>query len=48
MRLPVDWVSVFSATPSYITDYSDKTLVTMTYGNGYWVHVTADCTWTVG
>ncbi len=42
-----DWISVFSATPSYITDYSDKTQVTMTYGNGYWVHVTADCTWTV-
>jgi hypothetical protein len=42
-----DWVSVFSATPTYITDYSDKTQVTMSYGNGYWVHVTSDCVWTV-
>lgn len=40
-------VSVFKSTAPYVTDYTDKTLVTMSQGNGYWVHVTADVTWTV-
>jgi hypothetical protein len=40
-------VSVWSAASPYVTDYSDKSLVTMSHGNAYWVRVTADTTWTV-
>ncbi len=42
-----DHVGVWSATAPYVTDYTDKTLVTMSKGNGYWIHVTADATWNV-
>jgi hypothetical protein len=42
-----DRVSVWSATSPYVVDYSDKSLVTMSHGNAYWVRVTADTTWTV-
>jgi hypothetical protein len=42
-----DRVSVWSATSPYVIDYSDKSLVTMSHGNAYWVRVTADTTWTV-
>lgn len=42
-----DIVGIWSATSPYVVDYTDKTLVTMTQGNGYWVHVTADTTWNI-
>ncbi len=42
-----DWVSVWQAASPYVTDYSNLGLVTMSAGNAYWVHVTADCTWVV-
>lgn len=42
-----DIVGIWSATSPYVVDYTDKTLVTMSQGNGYWVHVTADCSWSV-
>jgi hypothetical protein len=42
-----DRISVWSAASPYVTDYSDKSLVTMSHGNAYWVRVTADTTWTV-
>ncbi len=47
--LPVqaDWVSVWQAASPYVTDYSNLGLVTMSAGNAYWVHVTADCVWSV-
>jgi len=41
-----DRVSVWQAAAPYITD-STPASVTMSHGNGYWVHVTADCTWTI-
>jgi uncharacterized repeat protein (TIGR01451 family) len=28
-------------------DYTDKSLVTMSHGNGYWVRATSSCLWTV-
>jgi hypothetical protein len=43
-----DRVSVWNAASPYVTDYSDKSLVTMSQGNAYWVRVTSDVTWTVG
>jgi hypothetical protein len=42
-----DHVGVYSAVSPYVTDYTNKALVTMSNGNAYWVHVTADTTWTV-
>jgi hypothetical protein len=42
-----DRVSVWNAAAPFVTDHSDKSLVTMSHGNAYWVRVTADCTWTV-
>lgn len=42
-----DMVSVWQAASPYILDYTDKSLVTMSHGNGYWIYVTADCVWTV-
>ena len=42
-----DMVSVWQAATPYIHDYADKSMVAMSHGNGYWVRVTADCTWTV-
>jgi len=41
-----DRVSVWQAAVPYITD-STPGAVTMSHGNGYWVHVTADCVWMV-
>jgi hypothetical protein len=40
-------VSAWQASSPYIQDYFDKSLVQMTEGDGYWVHVTSDCTWVV-
>ncbi|MFO7619068.1 MAG: VCBS repeat-containing protein [Thermoplasmata archaeon] len=42
-----DIISVFQPTSPYAQDITDLSLVTMSAGNGYWVHVTADCIWTV-
>jgi hypothetical protein len=42
-----DMVSVFQAASPYVQDFTDKSLVTMSQGNGYWVHVTADTVWTI-
>jgi len=49
VTLPVqaDIISVFQATAPYVADYTDLASVTMSQGHAYWVHVTADCTWTV-
>jgi hypothetical protein len=47
MPINVDYVSVWQAASPYVTDYSNLALVTMSHGNGYWVHVNADCVWTV-
>jgi len=41
-----DRVSIWQAASPYITD-STPGAVTMTQGHAYWVHVTADCVWTV-
>jgi len=41
-----DRVSYWQAASPYIAD-SVPGSVTMSHGNAYWVHVTADCTWTV-
>ncbi|MDO9537761.1 MAG: hypothetical protein Q7J68_05545 [Thermoplasmata archaeon] len=40
-------VSIYQIASPYIQDFMDLSLVTMSAGNGYWVHVTADCLWTV-
>ncbi len=47
--LPVeaDRISVYNNITPFIQDYADLTLVTMTHGHGYWVHVTSNCVWTV-
>ncbi len=42
-----DYVSVWQESSPYIQDFTDKSLVTMSDGNGYWIRVTADCVWTV-
>ena len=42
-----DMVSVYSNVTPFVQDYSDLSAVTMSHGNAYWVHVTADCTWTI-
>jgi hypothetical protein len=43
-----DTVAVFdSGQPYGIRDETVLTGVTLTEGNAYWVHVTADCTWQV-
>ena len=43
-----DMISVYDiGSPYLITDESDLSSVTMTDCNAYWVHVTADCLWTV-
>jgi len=41
-----DYVAVWQASSPYISDHAKGSSV-MTQGNAYWVHVTADCTWTV-
>ncbi|MFO7618618.1 MAG: S8 family serine peptidase [Thermoplasmata archaeon] len=41
-----DVVSVWQAAAPYVSD-SDPSTVTMSQGNAYWVHVTADSLWTV-
>lgn len=48
--LPVlyaDMISVYIASSPYVSDTTDLSSVTMSHGNAYWVHVTADCVWTV-
>ena len=40
-------VSVWQAASPYIQDRADLGNVQMSHGNGYWIYVTADCTWTV-
>ncbi len=42
-----DRVSIWNAASPYFVDYTDKSLVTMSHGNAYWVRVTADATWVV-
>jgi hypothetical protein len=42
-----DRVSAWQAASPYVVDYADKSLVTMSQGNAYWVRVTADCVWNV-
>jgi len=42
-----DVVSVWQTASPYIQDFMDKSLVTMSAGNGYWVHVTSDFVWAV-
>ncbi len=42
-----DRVSIWNAASPYFVDYTDKSLVTMSHGNAYWVRVTSDVTWTV-
>lgn len=42
-----DKVSIWQATSPYVQDYTDLSSVAMFGGNGYWVHATSDCTWTV-
>ncbi len=46
--LPVqaDYVAVWQAATPYITQHA-KGATPMSHGNAYWVHVTADCVWTV-
>ncbi len=41
-----DFVAVWQAATPYITQHA-KGAAMMAAGNAYWVHVTADCTWTV-
>ncbi len=41
-----DFVAVWQAATPYITQHA-KGAALMAAGNAYWVHVTADCTWTV-
>ncbi|MDD4308203.1 MAG: clostripain-related cysteine peptidase [Thermoplasmata archaeon] len=41
-----DIVSEWQSTSPYIVDRAPSD-VTMSHGKGYWVHVTADCVWTV-
>ena len=43
----VDIVSVSSGNDGSIIDYTNLAVVTMSAGNGYWVHVTADIVWTI-
>ncbi len=46
--LPVGSIAVYDSTaPMLIRDVYDLTTVTMTAGEGYWVKVTDNCTWTV-
>ena len=42
----VDKVAVYQTEPPYIIDLMPWE-VTLSQGNGYWVHVTADCQWTL-
>jgi parallel beta-helix repeat protein len=42
-----DIVSVWQAASPYIQDFIDLSQVTMSAGNGYWVHVTMDTVWTI-
>jgi hypothetical protein len=39
-------VSEWQATSPYIVDKAPNQ-VTISHGHGYWVRVTADCTWTI-
>ncbi len=41
-----DYVAVWQAASPYISQHA-KGSSTMSHGNAYWVHVTADCTWVV-
>ena len=41
-------IAIYDDTQLYlIRDVTDLSTVTMTAGNAYWIHVTADTTWTV-
>lgn len=43
-----DMISIYNgAMPYLIEDRTDLSAITMSAGNGYWVHVTADCTWSI-
>lgn len=42
----VDRMAVYQSTPPYIID-KNPSQVTMSPGNGYWVHATADCVFTL-
>jgi len=42
----IDFVAVWQAATPYITQHA-KGAAMMVAGNAYWVHCTADCTWTV-
>ena len=43
-----DWIAVYDAAAPFVQDYDDLSLVTMSEGNAYWVHVPATTAWTVG
>ena len=42
-----DWIAIYQTAAPYVLDYDDLSLVTMTSGNAYWVHVPAYTVWTV-
>ena len=42
-----DWIAVYDSAAPFVLDYDDLSLVSMTPGNAYWIHVPADTTWTV-
>jgi hypothetical protein len=42
-----DMVSIYQPASPFILDISDLSTVVLESGNGYWVRVTADCTWDV-
>ncbi|MFO7618898.1 MAG: M14 family zinc carboxypeptidase [Thermoplasmata archaeon] len=42
-----DIISIWQAASPYVQDRTDLENVLMEHGNAYWVHVTADCIWTV-
>ncbi len=42
-----DIVSVYQTASPYIQDFTDLSLVTMSAGNGYWVHATTDVIWAI-
>jgi hypothetical protein len=43
-----DRIAIFDgASPTFMQDITDISTITMTAGNGYWVHVPADTIWTI-
>lgn len=44
---PVDMIGIWNPLPPYIQDITNFNTVTMSPGNGYWVHASADCIWIV-